>query len=177
MRLKLLYHQLEEIIRIFINTGMIVQGAALAYYTFFAIAPLLIVALAIAGMCFGPEAANKELFGQINTLVGNEGGQAIQAIVTAAAKPKHGLLATAITAVAFLFGAAGVFVQLQNSLNLIWQVRSKQGHSLRGFIRHRFLSFAMVLGVGFLLLVSLLLSAILATVGGYLGSILSARVF
>ena len=173
--LKLLYQRVAEAVRIFISAGMVVQGAALAYYTFFAVAPLLIVALAIAGIYFGQQAASKELFNQINGLVGNTGGQAIREIVIAAAKPKNGFFATSLTTGALIFGAAGVFVQLQNSLNLIWQVRLQQGRTLRSFIRHRFLSFAMVLGVGFLLLVSLLLSASLAVVGGFLGSFISER--
>src|ERR1700744_4811506 len=142
-----LYRTVKEAIGIFIDTGMITQGAALAYYTFFATAPLVIVALAIAGFCFGPQAASKQLFNQINGLVGDQGGHAIQALVGAASKPKSGLIASIITGVVFVFGAASVFVQLQNSLNLIWRVRTCKGHSLHGFIRHRFLSFAMVLGV------------------------------
>jgi membrane protein len=154
---------------------MMVQGAALAYYTFIAIVPLIIVALNIAGICFGQDSANKELFNEINGLVGEQGGKAIHEIVIAAARPHTAGIAALVSGVALVFGAAGVFVQLQNSLNLVWQVRLKSGHSLRGLIRHRFLSFAMVLGVGFLFLVSLLLNAILSSLGGFLGSFLSEQ--
>lgn len=142
-------------------------GAALAYYTIFAIAPLFLIALSAAGMLFGKEAASQELFGQISKLVGRDGGQAIQSLVAAADKPKASALATGVALCTLLLGATAVFVELQDDLNTIWGVKEKPGAGLRAFIRHRLLSFAMLLGVGFLLLVSLSLNAALAAVGKF----------
>jgi Virulence factor BrkB len=149
------------------------QGAALSYYTIFAIAPLFIIALAIAGFWFGEEAARRELFGQVDQLIGKQGGDAIQSLVAAANKSKGGLWATCIACVTLAVAATGVFVQLQNSLNKIWSVPQAQGKGLRNFIRHRLLSFAMVFGIGFLLWVSLVCSAALAALGNFIGNYLS----
>ena len=142
-------------------------GAALAYYTVFAIAPLFLIALSVAGFFFGKEAASQELFNQVSGLVGHNGGQAIQSLVAAADKPRASAWATAAAITTLLLGATAVFVELQDDLNTIWNVEPKPGRGLREFIRHRLLSFAMVLGVGFLLLVSLSLNAALAAVGKF----------
>jgi membrane protein len=150
-------------------------GAALAYYTVFAIAPLFVIVLALAGLWFGEEAARRELFNQIHGLVGREGGEAIQAMVIAANKPKAGLLATGIAFLTLFIGATGVFVQLQDALNTVWSVKRKPGRGLRHFVRDRLLSFAMVLGIGFLLLVSLVLSAGLAAISQLLKGPLPAQ--
>jgi membrane protein len=135
------------------------MGAALAFYTFFAISPLFVIVLAIAGFWYGEQAARRELFGQFSGLVGSEGAEAIQALVSAAQKPKTGAWATVIAGVTLFVGATGVFVQLQDALNSVWSVRREQGRGLRNFIKDRLLSFALVVGIGFLLLVSLVLSA------------------
>jgi membrane protein len=156
-----------------IADNVFAQGAALAYYTIFAIAPLFIIALAIAGFCFGEDVARRELFSQLNQLVGAQGGDAIQSLVAAAGKSRAGFWATWIAGGTLAIAATGVFVQLQNSLNLLWRVRAAQGRGLRNFIRHRLLSFAMVLGIGFLLLVSLICSASVAALGHYLGNFFS----
>jgi len=143
-------------------------GASLAYYTIFAIAPLLLIAMSIAGFCFGSEAAQKELFGQIYALVGKEGGQAIQSLVVAAAnRPTAGFWASIGALVTFGAGATAVFVELQDALNTVWNVKRDPGHGLKYFIKDRLLSFAMVLGIGFLLLVSLLLNTTLTALGHF----------
>jgi membrane protein len=174
LRFRTIYELVRDSIRACISGDIVTQGAALSYYTFFAIAPLFVIVLAIAGLAFGPEAAQRELFGQLNQLVGKDGGEAIQALVAAANKPKTGLWATAIASAALALAATTVFVQLQDSLNRIWNVRHQPGRGLQNFIRHRLLSFAMVLGIGFLLLVSLVLSAGLSVVGKFLGNFISA---
>jgi membrane protein len=143
-------------------------GAALAYYTIFSIAPLLLIVIAVAGLWFGREAAQQQIFGQIGGLVGENGAQAIQGIMKAADKPHSGMIATVVGIVTLLFGATGVFIQLQDALNTIWEVKPKPGQGIKGFIRHRILSLAMVFGIGFLLLVSLVVSAGLAAVGKWL---------
>jgi membrane protein len=172
---KVVWQLLTETIRACINGDIFSQGAALSYYTFFAIAPLFVIALAVAGFWFGEEAARKELFGQLNQLVGKEGGDAIQSVVTAASKSQAGVWATVLAGGTLVVAAMGVFVQLQNSLNKIWKVTPKLGTGLRNFIRHRMLSFAMVLGVGFLLLVSLICSASLAALGNFIGDYVTGK--
>jgi membrane protein len=166
---------LTETVRACINDDIFSQGAALSYYTFFAIAPLFVIALAVAGFWFGEETARKELFGQLNQLIGQEGGDAIQSVVTAASKSAAGFWATVLAGGTLVVAATGVFVQLQSSLNKIWKVTPKRGAGLRNFVRHRLLSFAMVLGVGFLLLVSLICSASLAALGNFIGDYVSGK--
>ena len=164
-----------ETIHATISGDSLTQGAALSYYTVFAIAPLFVIALAIAGFCFGEQAAHQQLFGQLNLLLGDESGKAIEALVAAADKSRSGFWATAIAIITLLIAATGVFAQLQNSLNRIWNVQSAPGRSFRNFIRHRLLSFAMVFGMGFILLVSLVVSAGLAAVGDWLGNYVTGQ--
>jgi len=145
-------------------------GAALAYYTVFSLAPLLIIAIAIAGLFFGREAAQGQIFDQLRGLLGEASGKAMEDMVqNANAKPAAGLVATLIGFVTLLFGASGVFGQLQTSLNAIWRVQPKPGRGVLGIVRDRFLSFGFILVVGFLLLVSLFLTALIAFVGQWFG--------
>jgi membrane protein len=144
-------------------------GAALAYYTIFSLAPLLVIVIGVAGIVFGHDAAQGQIAAQVEKLVGHQGGEAIQTMVQSASKPGRGLLGTVLGAVMLLFGAAGLFGQLQDALNTVWGVQPKSGRGVWGIIRDRFLSFSMVLGVAFLLLVSLIVSSALAAIGGLLG--------
>jgi membrane protein len=137
-------------------------GAALAFYTALSIAPLLVIAIAIAGLVFGEEAARGQLLGQMRGLVGAEGAEAIETMLAHARKPSSNLVAGLVGVVTLLVGASGVFGQLQDALNTIWEVRPKPGRGIWGAIKDRLLSLAMVLGVGFLLLVSLILSTVLS---------------
>ena len=147
-------------------------AAALAYYTMFSLAPLLLIAIAIAGFFFGEEAARGEIIGQIQGLVGREGAEAIQAMIQNANRPgSGGVIATITGVIILLFGASGVFGQLQVALNTIWEVKPKPGNGIKSFFQSRFLSFAMVLVIGFLLLVSLVISAVLAAISSYFGSL------
>jgi membrane protein len=143
-------------------------AAALSYYTIFSIAPLLVIAIAVAGLVFGREAATNQVVGEIRGLVGEDGAQVIQSILQNASKTASGILATVIGVATLLIGASGAFGQLQDSLNTIWEVKPKKGRGVKGVLRDRFLSFSMVLVIGFMLLVSLLLSALLSGVGKYL---------
>ena len=174
-KFKTLYQLLNDTIWAFIAGDILSQGAALSYYTFFAIAPLFVITLAIAGFWFGQDAARRELFGQLDQLVGKEGGDAIQSVVVAASNSKAGFWASCIAGGTLAVAATGAFVQLQNSLNKLWRVRQIEGNGLRNFIRHRLLSFAMVLGVGFLLLVSLVCSAGLAALGNVIGDFITGK--
>jgi len=150
------------------------MGAALAYYTLFSIAPLLLIAIAVAGSVFGREASQNQIIGAIQDLVGFESARAIQAIIESAGRrPDSGFLATATGMVLLLLGAAGVVGQLQDSLNAIWRVAFKTGRGLKGFVQDRLISYTMVLGVGFLLVVSLVVSALLTAVSGIVGGYLT----
>jgi membrane protein len=147
-------------------------AAALAYYTVVALAPLLIIVLAIAGFVFGKEAAQGQIVEQINALVGQQSGEAIQQIIANASQPKSGVVAGIFGIATLLFGASGVFGQLQDGLNTVWEVKPKPDRGVLGILKDRFLSLTMVLGVGFLLLVSLVLSALLSATGDYLKGVL-----
>lgn len=147
-------------------------AAALAYYTVFSLAPLLIIAIAIAGSIFGEEAARGEIVGQIQGLVGKSGAEVIETAIKNANQPQTGTIASIISIIALLFGATGVFSQLRDALNTIWEVQPKPGRPVKGFIRQNILSFTMVLGIGFLLLVSLIISAVLAAINTYFSNLL-----
>ena len=142
-------------------------GAALAYYTIFSIGPLLLIAVAMAGIFFGQEAAQGRISDELGKVFGAEMARSLEQMVEAAAKPKSGTLATIIGVVTLLLGASGVFGQLKDALNTIWNVEKKQTAGIMGFIKTRFLSMAMVLGIGFLLLVTLVLDTAIAAMGGY----------
>ena len=137
-------------------------GAALAYFTVFSLAPLVLVLLAVFGLIFGgSDQARQKITEQLQYLIDPSGIKVIQDIAANASKPQAGIIATTIGVVLALFGASGVFGQLQDALNTIWGVKPKPGGGLMGFIRTRFLSFAMVGGVCFLLLVSLTVETLL----------------
>jgi len=130
-------------------------AAALSYYTLFALAPLLLILIAIAGLFLGKQAASGQITEQIRHTIGPQVAQAITQIVENAHRPRSGIIATIVGVVTLLLGASGVFGQLQEALNTIWEVEPKPGRGLWGLIKDRFLSFTMVIGVGFLLMVSL----------------------
>lgn len=143
-------------------------GASLAFYTALSIAPLLVLSLRLAASFFGDDAARGEIFGQARSLIGTDGAKAIQDMIQNADHPARGTVATVLSVVTLLLGASGVFGQLQDALNTIWEVKPKPNQGIWGFVRTRFLSFAMVMGIAFLLLVSLLLSSALAFMGSFL---------
>ena len=144
-------------------------GAALAYFTVFSLAPLVLVLLAVFGLIFGgSDQARQKITEQLQYFVDPSGIKVIQDIATNASRPQPGIIATTIGVVLALFGASGVFGQLQDALNTIWGVKPKPGGGLMGFIRTRFLSFAMVGGVCFLLLVSLTVETLLRGLSAYL---------
>ena len=143
------------------------MGAALAYYTLFSIAPLLLIAIGVAGSVFGREASQVQIIDAIQDIVGFHSARAILAMIESAAqRPDSGFFASAAGMILLLLGAAGVIGQLQDSLNAIWRVASKTGRGVMGFVQDRLVSYSMVLGVGFLLVVSLVVSAVLTAVSG-----------
>jgi membrane protein len=147
-------------------------GAALAYYTVFSLVPFLVVVIALIGLVFGQEAAQSAILSQIATLVGDQSAAAIKDMIQRADQPSTGLVATGLAVMTLLFGASGVFGQLQDALNTVWGVEPKEGRGVWGFIKDRFLSFVAVLGTGFLLLVSLILSSALAAFGKWFSGLL-----
>jgi membrane protein len=145
-------------------------AAALAYYTLLSIAPLIVFAVAVAGLVFGEEAARGQISEQISGLVGPQASEAIESIAKNADAPATGMVSTVIAVVVLLFGASGVFGELQSSLNTIWEVEPKPGRGIMGIVKDRFFSFTMVLGVAFLLLVSMVLTAAISSFGKFLES-------
>src|SRR5213596_3705027 len=144
-------------------------GAALAYYTVFSLAPLILLLLAIVGFLFrnDPAGAWQKVTEQMSYFLDKSAIDVVQGIAQKASQPNKGVLATSIGILLALFGASGVFGQLQDALNTIWGVKTKPGVGIMGFIRSRFLSFAMVAGVCFLLLVSLVLESVLKSFSRY----------
>ena len=146
-------------------------AAALAYYTLFSIAPLLVIVIAVAGLLFGAEAARGQIINQLAALIGPEGAATVQTLLLGASDPARSTGAAIVGTVTFLLGASTVFGELQGDLNRIW--REPQLPKVKGLvplIRERILSFGMVLGIGFLLIVSLLISAALQALGNWWGS-------
>ena len=143
-------------------------GASLAYYTLFAIAPILLMATAIAGMVFGPEAVRGEIVGQLDHLVGSEGAAAVQSLLEGASQRRAGALATLVGGTAFLVASTGAFLELQVALNTIWRVKPRPGGHLYAFVIDRLRSFGLVIAIGFLLLVSLAVTAALAALNAWL---------
>ncbi len=143
------------------------MGAALAYYTMFSLAPLLLIATSVAGMLFGDAAARGEIQHQLDTLMGPHSARAVQDLLASVHQPARGLAATLLGLLLLLAGAASVFSELQDALDRIWQVpaRSETISVWKALLRSRLLSYGMILAMGFLLTVSLVLSALLAALG------------
>jgi membrane protein len=147
-------------------------AAALAYYTLFSLAPILVIAISVAGFVFGREAAQDQVVTTLGDFIGRDAGLAVQGMIESASKQQtsESIFAMIMGVALLLFGAGGVVGQLQTSLNLIWGVEPKGGRGIIGFLKDRFVSYAMVLGVGFLLLVSLVISAALNAFGQFIES-------
>ena len=142
-------------------------GAALAYYSVFSVGPLVLVAIAVAGLAFGQDAVRGEVSAQIRGLLGETGAQALDAMLADASKPRDGMLATILGIGTLLFAATGVVVQLKDALNTVWEVEAPKGVGVWHFARTYLVSLAGVLSLGFLLLISLILTAALAAAGKY----------
>jgi membrane protein len=142
-------------------------GASLAYYTLFAISPILIIAIAIAGSIFGAEAVRGEIVSQIDQLIGTEGAKAVQALLESAHKDQSGTLAVIIGTATLLVAASGAFLELQHALNTIFRVKTDPTKSgIKQLLKNRLRSFGLVVSIGFLLMVSLLVSAALSAITG-----------
>ncbi|HZG22623.1 MAG TPA: YihY/virulence factor BrkB family protein [Herbaspirillum sp.] len=146
------------------------MGAAIAYYTIFSIAPMLVIAIAVAGMLFGHDAAQGEIVNQIRDIVGTEGAFAIQGLLKSVSQPREGMIAAGISVVTLVIGATAVFSELQSALDRIWRIpAAKRKSGVWQLARTRLLSFGLILGLGFLLIISLVVSAVLAALGRWWG--------
>ncbi len=147
-------------------------GAALSYYSVFSLGPMLIIAIAVAAFFFGEEAARGEIFHQLRGIIGDAGAASVQLLVKASTKPISGGIAAVSSLLTLFIGATGVVVQLKDALNTIWGVRAKPGRTLKVFFKNYVMSIASLLGLGFILVVSLMASAILQFIGDYMGGLL-----
>jgi membrane protein len=151
----------------FVEDNVTRLAGAIAYFTLLSLAPLVVLALAMAGLAFDEDSTRSRLATELGAVVGPSGAAAVRAIVESAETPGAGVVSTVLGLVVLLFGASGVFSELQGSLDTIWEVQPKPGRGFWGIVRDRLFSFAMVMGVAFLLLVSLLLSAALSAAGAF----------
>lgn len=152
-------------------------AAALAYYTAFSIAPLLIVVIAVIGLALGQDAARTQIINQIRGELGQDAAQVIQTMIESTSDKDTGIIATLVGIVAVVLGAAGFFGQLQDALNTIWEVTPKPGGGILNMVKERFFSFTMVLGIAFLLLVSLLISSLVTNISTLVGGMLPGTEF
>lgn len=143
------------------------MGAALAYYTVFSLAPVLVITIAVAGLVFGQDAAQAAILAQAEGLVGEPGAKTIEALLQSAYRPKEGMLATVLGIIALIIGATTVFSELQSNLNRIWKAEAPARSGLWSFARTRLLSFGLILSVGFLLIVSLVVTTAISAFGKY----------
>lgn len=152
------------------------MAAALAYYTLFSIAPLLVIAVAVAGAVFGQEAARGEVVAQIQGLLGKSGAEVVQTALANTQNPQsgNGIVPFIISTLALIFGASGVFIQLQDSLNAVWNVDPSPQAGVKAVVRKRIFSFAMVITIGFILMVSLIVSTSLAALSTFTNQLVPA---
>ncbi len=142
------------------------MGAAISYYTIFSIAPLLVIVIAVAGLMFGADAAAGRIYAELAGLLGPAGAEAVQAMVKSASKPERSLLGSIVGVVVLLIGATTVFAELQSALDRIWRTPAAgKPEGIFALLRARLLSFGLILTIGFLLLVSLIVSAALSAAG------------
>jgi membrane protein len=166
MHVKRFYGLAKQAVNAWLDDYAPSMGAAIAFYTVFSLAPLVIIVIAVAGFFWGQQAVQGELFGQLQGLVGADGAKAVEGIVQSSSKPAQGITASAISIVVLVVGATTVFSELQNALDRIWKVPAAQKKSgIWNVLRARLLSFGLVLGLAFLLMVSLIINAMLAALG------------
>lgn len=169
MNFRAVLNLLKETYAEFSRDNAMRLAAALAYYTIFSIAPLLVICISIAGLVFTQQGASEQISAQVKGLVGEAGATAIQSMVESAMQPKKSIVALIVGGATLLLGASGAFSELQSSLNTAWGVKTPENSGFWMMIKNRFLSFSMVLGTGFLLLVSLVLSAGIAMLSELFG--------
>jgi membrane protein len=174
-RLDATVHLVQSTVQSWLDDYAPSMGAALAYYTMFSVAPLVLIVISLAGIIFGQDAARGEILRELQGLMGAQGAQAVQSLLESVNKPAQGVFATLVGSALLLVGATTVFGELQNSLDRIWRAPTRDHPTgllgLVGLVRARMLSFGMILGIGFLLMVSLLASAALTALGAWWGPV------
>jgi membrane protein len=174
--LKNVFQLLKKTFFAWINGSAQKMAAAISFYTIFSMVPLFMIALAIAGFCFGADAARRELFSRLAGLIGESAAQSVESMVTLAAQHQtSGTLATLVAASTLLIGASGLFIELQTALDSVSNVKHVEEWGVMAFLKTRLLSFAMVLGIGFLFLVSLIASLAISALGNLLGGLFSGQ--
>jgi membrane protein len=168
VRLKGIWEFTKDVFDKFIDDKCPKLGAALSFYTIFSVAPIIVISIAVAGLIFGKDAARGEVIEQIKGLVGYDGAKVIQTLLKNAQYSAKSFITIMTGFVALVIGSTIVFVELQDSLNIIWKVRPKPGRSMiKGLLKDRIQSFAMVIASGFLLLVLLVVSAVISSINNY----------
>ncbi len=162
----------REAVQAWVNDFAPSMGAALAYYTIFSLAPMLIIVIAIAGFFFGQTTAQGEIILQLRDMVGDTGAAAVEGLLKSVSKPGQGIIAATLGILTLMIGATAVFGELQSALDRIWKVPAETKGGIWKMLRKRLLSFGMIMGLGFMLLVSLILSAALAALGKWWGDVL-----
>jgi membrane protein len=147
------------------------MAAALSYYTAFSIGPMLLIVISFVGLFFGEEKARVEIVEQANKLIGADGAAMLNTIIKGASNLSTGIFAASLSIILLIFGAVSVFIELQESLNIIWGVELKPGRGLRNFIRTRIVSFSMLIASSFILIVSLIAESVLTLLNKYIGYI------
>ena len=168
--LRNVWHLLRDTVEGFIEDDALSRGAAIAYYTLFSLAPILLIVIAIAGLAFGGDAARGAIVDQLSSLMGGKSAEALQAMIESASDPKTGMTASLIGILAALITLTGAFGEVQSALNVIWKTKSRRS-TLSRLVRARLASLGLVATAGFLLTVSLVVSAALAAVSDYLKAV------
>ncbi|HYW57319.1 MAG TPA: YihY/virulence factor BrkB family protein [Polaromonas sp.] len=174
MKLQRFYQLAKKSVFAWIDDYAPSMGAAISYYTVFSIAPLLLIVIAVAGLVWGRDAVQGEIVAQLSGLIGDEGAKGVEALIKSANKPAKGLVATGVSIVVLIIGATTVFAELQSALDRVWQVpeEQKKRSGIWDTLRSRLLSLGFILGLAFLLAVSLVVSAGLAAFGGWANGLL-----
>ena len=162
MNLNTIWSLLKETFNEWQHDKVPILAAALSYYMIFSIAPILILVIAVVGFIVGEQIAQDEVFAQLESFFGSENAASIRTVLQNQFSPSSNITATIIAVVTILFGATTVFAQLKQALNLIWGVEPKPGRGVKSFVQTRILSILMVLGIGFILLLSLIISSVLS---------------
>jgi len=178
-KIKAIYEFIKQVITEFSNDNVLKYSASLSYYTIFALAPMLIIIIALCGFFFGKQAMQGDIYNEMKNLLGNDAALQIQSTIKNIHLSNHTPLATAVGIVTLLIGATGIFGEIQDSLNRIWGLKVKPTNGWWKVILNRLLSFSLVLSLGFILVVSLILNAIVVSLGNHINDIFSgaARTF
>jgi membrane protein len=152
------------------------MSAALSYYAAFSIGPMLIIVISIAGFIFGGDAVRGQIYNQMDSLMGKDGALLIQTIIKGASDTSTGIFATILSIVLLVLGSMGVFIELQESLNIIWGVEQRPGRGIKGFLKNRLSSFSLVIATSFVLMISLVINSFMSFINNYFGEAFSALI-